>query len=118
MLPAGTPGALDVRRFFSATFAPKSSHFYTSDPGECAFQQTDPARRSVWIFEGKVFAFLPVNAGGNCTGVGTPIYRLYNNGQGGAPNHRYITNLATRNQMITQGWIPEGPGIGIIGCAP
>ena len=29
-----------------------------------------------------------------------PVYRLYNNGQGGAPNHRYTTSLATRTQML------------------
>jgi len=28
----------------------------------------------------------------------------------GAPNHRYTTSLSLRNQMITQGWLPEGFG--------
>jgi hypothetical protein len=116
--PTGTGGALDVCRFFSAVFAPKSSHFYTSLASECAFNQTDPERRSVWTYEGTVFSFLPVNSVGNCAGVGTPIYRLYNNGQGGAPNHRYTSSLTTRSQMMGQGWIAEGAGIGIIGCSP
>jgi hypothetical protein len=25
-----------------------------------------------------------------------PVYRLYNNGMGGAPNHRLVTSLAER----------------------
>ena len=30
--------------------------------------------------------------------------------QGGAPNHRYTTDLAVRAQMIAKGWVPEGRG--------
>jgi Repeat of unknown function (DUF5648) len=53
----------------------------------------------------------------NCPLGARPLYRLYNNGQGGAPNHRYTTSLATRTSMIAQGWIPEGAGtIGVIAC--
>ena len=48
-----------------------------------------------------------------------PVYRMYNNGQGGAPNHRYTTDLAVRAQMLVQGWIAEGYGkIGVIMCSP
>jgi hypothetical protein len=52
--------------------------------------------------------------------VGTqPLYRLYNNGQGGAPNHRYTTRIDVRQQMITQGWVSEGYGpLGAIACVP
>lgn len=47
------------------------------------------------------------------------VYRLFNNGQGGAPNHRYTTSLDTRASMISQGWVPEGAGtIGVIACVP
>jgi hypothetical protein len=31
------------------------------------------------------------------------LYRLYNQGQTGAPNHRYTISLAIRSQMIAQG---------------
>jgi len=48
---------------------------------------------------------------------GAPVYRLYNNGHGGAPNHRYTTNTAVRAQMLAQGWIPEGYGaLGVMMC--
>jgi hypothetical protein len=48
-----------------------------------------------------------------------PLYRLYNNGQGQAPNHRYTTSVVVRVSMIAAGWIPEGNGAdGVIGCVP
>jgi hypothetical protein len=104
-----------VCRFFSAAFAPKSSHFYTPDAGECARVQTNPN----WEFEAVVFYMTNADNDGNCP-IGTlPIYRLYNNGQGAAPNHRYTTSLTIRAAMLAQGWIPEGYGnIGGIMCAP
>ena len=56
---------------------------------------------------------------GSCPAGLTPVYRLYNNGQAGAPNHRYTTNVAVRAQMIAQGWVPEGRGAsGVEMCSP
>jgi len=43
---------------------------------------------------------------------------LYNNGMGGAPNHRFTTDANVRTQMINAGWIPEGAGIGVGFCSP
>ena len=73
----------------------------------------------VWQFEGDVFyTFLP-DGSGACPDGNVPVYRLYNNGQGGAPNHRYTTSLATRTTMLNKGWIPEGSGnLGVIMCSP
>jgi uncharacterized delta-60 repeat protein len=104
-----------VCRFFSAAFAPKSSHFYTPDAAECAYLKTGP----IWLFEGVVFNLPVPDAAGNCPAGSNPVYRLYNSGQGGAPNHRYTTSLDIRTQMMGKGWIPEGYGpIGVIMCAP
>ena len=113
--PPGTPGFVDVCRFWSGTsFAPKSSHFYTSSGPECAALMDD----AVWRFEGQVFAFAASDGSGRC-GAGTmPLYRLYNDGAGGAPNHRYTTSQATRSAMLALGWRAEGIGIGVIGCVP
>jgi hypothetical protein len=36
-----------------------------------------------------------------------PLYRLYNNGQGGAPNHRYTVDPTVRAAMIARNWSPE-----------
>lgn len=47
-----------------------------------------------------------------------PIYRVYNNGHGGAPNHRFTTSLTIRARMLAAGWIPEGYGaLGVSMCA-
>ena len=91
-------GLADVCRFFTVAFAPKSSHFYTANGAECAFVGQNP----VWQYEKISFLVALPDAGGNCP-VGIKLYRLYNNGQTGAPNHRYTTSLALRNQLIAQG---------------
>jgi Repeat of unknown function (DUF5648) len=104
-----------VCRFFSASFAPKSSHFYTPVATECDKVKQDPH----WIYETAAgYVDLPVPPTGNCP-FGPPIYRLYNNGMGSAPNHRYTSSTQIRAEMIAQGWIPEGFGdLGVIGCSP
>jgi hypothetical protein len=111
--PAGTA---PVCRFFSTAFGPKSSHFYTPDVGECGIVKLNAS----WQFESpSVFAVLAPGPAGDCPSGSNPVYRLYNNGQGGAPNHRYTTSLATRTTMLGKGWIPEGYGaLGVIMCSP
>jgi len=107
-------GLFEVCRFFSAYFAPKSSHFYTALGSECAGLKLNP----VWQYEGIVaYVALPSGAGACSTGI--PLYRLYNNVLSGAPNHRYTTSAAIRAQMIAQGWTSEGYGTnGVISCVP
>ena len=105
-----------VCRFFSAAFAPKSSHFYTPLATECATRQADPA----WTFESADAFDIGVPASdGSCAAGFAPVYRLYNNGRGGAPNHRYTIDLTVRVQMVGQGWVPEGLGPdGVEMCSP
>jgi cytochrome c553 len=102
-----------VCRFFSAAFAPRSSHFYTAVAGECSNVKANPS----WTFEGEVFhAELPASDG-HCAPASAPLYRLYNNGKGGAPNHRLTPSLADRAAMIAQGWQSEGHGdLGVAMC--
>ncbi len=108
-------GSASVCRFFSKTFSPKSSHFYTPDVNECGVVKAS----ADWEFEGAVFGVLAPGPVGNCPEGSNPVYRLYNNGQGAAPNHRYTTNLATRTAMLAKGWIAEGYGdLGVIMCSP
>jgi uncharacterized delta-60 repeat protein len=116
--PNGAPQSVTQCRFFSgSSFAPKSSHFYTPNPFECNF--VNRTESAIWIFEGNVTPVQLPDASGNCAAGARPLYRLFNNGQGGAPNHRYTTSFATRASMIAQGWIPEGAGtIGVIACVP
>jgi Repeat of unknown function (DUF5648) len=104
-----------VCRFFSATFAPKSSHFYTNDPAECAALQS----AGVWTLENANAFYMMRSPAGTCASGTIPLYRLYNNGQGGAPNHRYTTDPVIRSSMIAAGWTPEGNGSdGVFACVP
>ena len=50
-----------------------------------------------------------------CPAGAVPIYRMFNNGQTGSPNHRFTTSPATYQQFTTaQGWAGEG----VVFCAP
>lgn len=119
VFPLATSGTLPVCRFFSGqTYAPKSSHFYTPYVTECASLK----QGSVWHYEGDVFGLaLPLGSEGQRTcpmGTG-PLYRAYNNGMGGAPNHRYTTDIRVLNQMVAQGWAMEGEAqTQVFACVP
>ncbi len=110
------PGSAPVCRFFSTAFDPKSSHFYTPDANECGVVKRNPS----WQLESAaVFSTLAPGPQGDCPAGSAPVYRLYNDGQGAAPNHRYTTSLVTRTTMIGKGWIPEGYGpLGVVMCTP
>jgi hypothetical protein len=115
----GAPaGSSTVHRFFSTSFAPKSSHFYTANPAEfdAVLANHD------WQYEGDVFSVPMPAVDGSCPAGTLPIYRLYNNGQGGAPNHRFTTDFSTRNAMLglppDKAWVAEGAGIGVGMCSP
>ena len=113
--PINAVGTANVCRFFSTSFGPKSSHFYTPYATECAIVKQNPD----WQFEAEVFAVGLPDAVGNCATDTQPLYRLYNDGQGGAPNHRYTTSTTTRQTMLSQGWVSEGYGpLGVTSCVP
>lgn len=112
---AGNGVVAPVCRFFTVAFAPKSSHFYTPFAGECQSVKGS----SDWQYEGEAFFVDLPDANGVCPGTANPVYRLYNNGQGGAPNHRYATDPALRAEMLAKGWVSEGLGpLGVIFCVP
>jgi hypothetical protein len=115
VFPLASDGASDVCRFFTDRFPPTSSHFYTPISGECEIVKGNPN----WQFEGYVFGMKLPDVAANCPAGTVALYRLYNDGRGGAPNHRYTTSLSIHSQMVGQGWIPEGSGtLGVIGCVP
>lgn len=109
-------GLNTVCRFFSTSFSPKSSHFYTPFTNECNAVKLN----ADWQFEANAFYVqTPDSTTGVCPSGTSKVYRLYNNGLSGAPNHRYTTDTSVRSQMISQGWISEGYGsLGVIFCAP
>lgn len=120
--PAGT---VPVCRFFGTdryrpdgTRIGPNSHFYTADPAECEFVKTaflalanDGRLYPAWTFESNAFAVkLPV--GGACPAGTLPLYRAYNNGARGDPNHRYSQQASTLQAMA--GWAFEG----LVMCLP
>jgi hypothetical protein len=110
--PIGS-GNVPVCRFFSASFAPRSSHFYSALANECEAVGTERD----WDYEGNVFEVGVPDAAGDCAASLVPLYRLYNNGEAGAPNHRYTTSESVRATMIGRGWTPEGLGrLGVVAC--
>jgi hypothetical protein len=110
--PLALQATATVCRFFSARFAPKSSHFYTASAQECAGVK----RSADWQFEGEVFHVALPDATGACAAGTQAIYRLYNEGLSGAPNHRFTTDAALRTTMIGESWTPEGAGLGVTMC--
>jgi hypothetical protein len=117
-LPPGAvlPNATSVCRFYNDSFLGKSSHFYAALGLGC--EQTI-ASFPDWKLEtdAAFSAYIPSQSGG-CQYGTVPLYRLYNNGMGGAPNHRFVTSADARQQMIGKGWVPEGYGIGVSMCVP
>lgn len=108
-----------VCRYFTNApqFLPKGSHFYSAIPNECQVLLANPD----WTFEAaEVFWAEPANVdNGSCPTGTKPVYRLYNEGQTGAPNHRYTTEPSVRAEMMAKGWTPEGFGAEGVGfCSP
>lgn len=113
--PGAGSGLSAVCRFFSTAFGAKSSHFYTANPAECTTVKANPN----WQFEAEVFNTPVPTFDGSCPSGTIPVYRMYNNGLSGAPNHRFTTDLNVRAQMLSLGWIAEGNGtIGVTMCSP
>lgn len=102
-----------VCRFFSASFAPRSSHYYALRGLGCEEAELN----THWLFEGDVFHMEAPSENGSCPSTSLPVYRLYNDGAGSAPNHRFTTSEDVRARMMARGWIPEGNGPGVAMCS-
>ncbi|MBK6806215.1 MAG: hypothetical protein IPG84_15895 [Betaproteobacteria bacterium] len=123
---SGSPaGTVPVCRFFgtdkyrsNGSRIGPNSHFYTADPAECDYVKVawqsianDGMSYAAWTFESNAFAVkLPV--GGACPAGTQALYRTYNDGARGDPNHRYSQQAATLQAMA--GWVFEG----IVMCLP
>lgn len=113
---AAPPSSLGACRFFNDTFAPKSAHFYALQGHGC--EQT-LALFPDWRLESPaLFNLFAPDDNGHCASGLVPVYRLYNNGIGGAPNHRFTIDANVRAQMLRAGWLAEGNGTGVAFCAP
>jgi hypothetical protein len=101
---AAADGLVPVCRFFTSAYAGKGSHFFTASASECAHVKTLPD----WTYEGVAFYSRLPDASGNCIAGTAPVNRLFNGGQGGAPNHAYTADPAKRTTLIAAKWVPEG----------
>lgn len=118
---AGRPAdSVPVCRFFGTdqyrsdgTRIGPNSHFYTGDPAECAYVKSawpavaaDGRSYPAWTYEEDAFALKLPDAGGACPAGTEGVYRAYNNGAGGDPNHRYVVDPRLLQGM--PGWAVEG----------
>jgi len=97
-------------RFFGALGSGINSHFYTVIAPECALVMQNPN----WHFEAIAFYIAAPDGPIQCPQYTRPVFRLYNNGQGGQSNHRYTTSWPVISLMQSQGWWIEGVGM----CTP
>jgi photosystem II stability/assembly factor-like uncharacterized protein len=114
---AATPGHLPACRFFSTGFGAVSTHFYTPYPVECEIVKADPN----WQYEKVAFGLaLPDASTLGCPPDTRPLYRAWNRNMGGAPNHRYNTDLwSVVLSVLRQGWILEGDAKTLVfACVP
>lgn len=110
--PYPANGALPTCRFFYSRLLDNDGlsldHFYTPYAAECAQLRVAPDAR--WLYEGIAFYLQVPDANGHCPAGTAVLYRLYNNGIGGGPDHRFTTSAATLDEMRGVGWIVEGNG--------
>jgi hypothetical protein len=100
---ASSGRGLATCRFFGTPGRGPNSHFYTIDADECAKVRANPD----WTFEELAFAAEKPQRE-VCQDDRTRVARLYNDGQGGEANHRYLVSRSEADAMLARGWIVEG----------
>ena len=90
------------------------SHFFGRGAAECAATtSTNPG----FVLEAAALFHMVLPTAGLCPGGTTPVYRVFSNRADA--NHRYLTDRATRDQMVGRGWLAEGDGPDlVVMCAP
>jgi len=99
-------GADGVCRFYLPPSA-GDSHFYAASARECA---DVAARFPQFVLESSAaFAVFAADAASGACPPGTiPVYRLWN--ARADSNHRYVTDIAARDLLVSAGYLPEGYG--------
>jgi murein DD-endopeptidase MepM/ murein hydrolase activator NlpD len=105
---ASASGMSTVCRFFGTPGLGVNSHFYSAFDFECAAVK----QLAGWTFEANAI-YIAADLT-QCPASTRPVYRLYNNGMGGDPNHRYTTRWPVISDMQSEGWLLEG----VVFCAP
>ncbi|HVO90001.1 MAG TPA: hypothetical protein VMV45_15785 [Casimicrobiaceae bacterium] len=90
------------------------SHFFGRSAQEC----NDTLAKFPFMSQETPNAFyvvLPTN--GTCPQGNVPVYRVFDNRADA--NHRYMTDRAVRDAMVSTGWVAEGDGDDlVVMCAP
>jgi hypothetical protein len=107
------PGTSPVCRFYIPP-ALGHSHFFGRGTAECeATGRDNPS----FILEASLYMHMFLPSNGVCPASTTPIYRVFSKRAG--LNHRYVTDKATRDQMVAKGGLAEGDGPDrVVMCAP
>lgn len=116
--PAAAPAGATPRnvcRFYAGPQTLIDSHFFTADPGRCAFVQG--TQGPTWVLESTQAFWIEVpDAAGACRSGTVPVYAFFNNRRDA--NHRYTIDLSVRRAMVNRAWVPDGvtPG-GAVYCS-
>jgi hypothetical protein len=106
-------GTSEVCRFY---IPPESgdSHFFGRGATECSETR---AKFPTFVLEDPQYMHVALPAAGTCPAATVPVYRVFSNRTDA--NHRYTTDRAVRDQMVTMGWLAEGDGPDqVVMCAP
>jgi hypothetical protein len=103
----------DICRYYIPP-AQGDSHFFGRGTTEC---NATGAAHPNFVLEEPKFMFMVLPTAGACPPGTIPIYRVFSNRPDA--NHRYMTDRATRDQMVGRGWLAEGDGADmVVMCAP
>ena len=90
------------------------SHYFGRGTAECAATM---AKHPNFVLEASAFFHVVLPTAGTCPSGSTPVYRVFSNRADA--NHRTMTDRATRDQMVGNGWLAEGDGPDfVVMCAP
>ena len=90
------------------------SHFFGRDAQEC--NDTMAAHPDFTLESSAIMAMYPPVAGA-CPAGSVSVYRVFSNRPDA--NHRYTTDAALRDAMVSRGWVAEGDGPDrVVLCAP
>jgi uncharacterized protein YkwD len=111
--PTAQAGTTAVCRIYIGP-ANGDSHFFGRNAKEC--NDTLAAHPDFTLESGAIMAMYEPVAGACAAGT-VPVYRLFSNRADA--NHRYTTDAAVRDAMVSRGWIAEGDGPDrVVLCAP
>jgi hypothetical protein len=107
-------GASPVCRIFTPP-PHGDSHFFSASPTACA-EAMEQSPYSVLETADAFYIDTP-DASGNCPAGDAPVYSLWNHRAD--INHRFTTSWDVRQQMVAQGYVPEGYGPNaVMMCSP